>query len=133
MMEYTVDQLVKSIEKDFGFKKELIENPVLRGMWCIDFEVNNIKYHGYTAYAGALPQLVVRGSTSEFYDNHDTPITEEYYNEFIKGRKIVLRHVIDRDTYDWEDTGVFFKSQQEAKEYISQLEKSEDYFYDFVD
>lgn len=42
MTNYTEDQLKESIEKDYGFKKELIKNPVLCGLWHIRFEVADL-------------------------------------------------------------------------------------------
>jgi hypothetical protein len=129
MEKYTEDQLKEVIEKDYGFKKELVMNPVLRGLWQIQFEVNGIKYYGSTPYAGALPQLRIGGYTAKYYDNYDAPVSEEYYIEYIKNKKIVLRHCIGEDC--WEDINIPFQSQEEVKEYISKMDNPNDYSYDF--
>lgn len=131
MTKYTDEQLKESIEKDYGFKKELIKNPVLCGLWHIRFEVNGIKYYGWTAHAGALPQIGIEGYTAKYFDNHDTPITEDYYNRCIKDSKIVLFRYVGKD--DSEDMNIDFSSQEEAKEYISRLDNPKEYYYDFVD
>lgn len=130
MEKYTVDQLKNFIARDYGFKKKLIMNPVLCGLWHIRFEVNGIKYYGSTAFYGALPQLSIEGYTAKYYDNFDTPVTEKYYNDFIKDKIIMLRRYVGEG--DWEDMNVTFGSQKEAKEYISKLDNPTDYFYDFI-
>lgn len=129
-MQYTDEQLKECIEKDYGFKKELIKDPFLCGLWHIRFEVNGIKYYGYTSFAGALPQLNVEGYTYKHYDNHNTPVTDEYYNEHIKDATIVLKRYVGED--DCEDMDVTFESQEKATTYISKLDHPEEYFYDFV-
>lgn len=131
MENFTEEQLKECIEKDYGFKKELIMNPVLSGLWHIHFEVNGIKYYGYTAHSGALPELSVEGYTTKYFDNFDTPVTEEYFNKYIKDAKIILRHY--KGDGAWEDMKKTFESQAEAKEYISKLDNPKDYQYDFVE
>jgi hypothetical protein len=130
MENYTDEQLKEYIERDYGFKKELIKNPELCGLWHLRFVVNGIKYYGYIAYAGALPQLIIEGYTAEYYDNFDTPVTEDYYNRCLKNCEIVLRRYVGED--DCEDMNISFNSQQEAKDYISKLDNPKEYFYDFV-
>lgn len=89
MQEYIEDQLKEIIENTFGFNKDLIENPVQTGLWHVRFEVNGIKYYGWIAHSGALPEIKVEGYTAKHYDFFGTPITEDYYNKFEKGEYIL--------------------------------------------
>lgn len=124
------DDLKKIIEKIFGFKKELIKSVQQCGLWHVRFTVNGIKYYGWIAYHGALPQLFVEGYTSS-YRWHGTPVTEEYYNEYIKGKCIRLQYLHrELEDGDWEWLDEYFSSPEEAEKYISKLEKSEFYTYD---
>lgn len=133
MQKYTEEELKNWVEETYGFKKELIQNPELCGMWFVQFEVNEIQYIGWVSFAGALPQIRCLGEKATYHNNHNTPVTEEYYNEYIKGKRIFLTHCIDRDGGDREKTNVEFKSQEEAEAYIKNLEDFYDYGYDFYD
>ena len=42
IMEYSAEGLKESIERDYGFKRELIQNAELCGLWHIRFQVNEI-------------------------------------------------------------------------------------------
>lgn len=127
----TEEQMINAIERDYGFKRELIKNPRLCGLWHVRFEVNGIEYYGSTPYHGAKPCLSVQGYTAKHYW-HGTPITDEYYEKYIKGEKIEIEHCIDREAGDWERIGIFFDTVEEAEEYILQLSNSKDYSYDLV-
>lgn len=128
-MNYTEKQLKESISKDYGFNLNLIKNPELCGLWHIRFEVNGIKYYGCTCHAGALPQISVDGYTTKHYF-HGTPITDEWYNEFIKDKKIKLLKAIDRENGDWEETDITLDTVEEMEQYINKLPKPENYYYD---
>lgn len=133
MKRPTEEELSESIERDFGFKRDLIQNLVLCGLWAIRFEVQGIKYYGYTVHSGACPQIFVEGNTYLYHDEGGTPVTEEYYNEYIKGGKTRILRVVDSETGEWEDTGIRYSSQKEAEEYLENLENAQDYRYDFLD
>lgn len=115
--------LLDSIEKHYGFKRELIQNPELCGCWFVQFEVNGIKYCGSIPFHGALPQLKVTGYTTKHYNEHGTPVEDWYYNEFINGKQARLLHCVDADAGDWEDTGIRFENQKEAEEYMYLLKE----------
>lgn len=127
----TQEELISAIEKYFGFKKELIKNPIQHGLWHVEFEVNGIKYAGAISFHGALPILSVVGYTTEKY-YHDTPIEDWYYDQFIKGKPIKIIKNIDPDCGEWEDTGIRCKTQEEAKTKISNMLDPEKYWYDIV-
>ncbi len=131
MKQYTIEELQEIIAKDYGFQKELIKNPEVCGLWHIRFEVNGIELYGSTPYAGAAPRLKVTGYTAK-HTWHGGPITDEYYEEVIKGQKLVLRHCIDPDSGDWEELPKFFDTVEEAEEYIAGLDNSEVYDYDIA-
>lgn len=125
-----MDDLKKSIEKLFGFNAELIESAEQCGLWHVRFIVNGIKYYGGVSYHGALPQLSVEGYTSPYYW-HGTPVTAEFYSEFIEGkciRLLDLHRELEDGSWEWMDE--YFSTPQEAEEYISKLEKPESYSYD---
>ena len=126
------EQLKETIEKYYGFKRELIQNPVQCGLWHVRFEVNGIKYYGSQPFYGALPMLNVTGYTAQYYD-HDTPVTDDYYNCYLKDRPIRILYNTDPDSCDWTDTGVRFQTQDAAKEYISKRPDPNRYWYDFLD
>ncbi|MGL6198718.1 MAG: hypothetical protein ACRC3H_07270 [Lachnospiraceae bacterium] len=137
MTNYTGEQLKDIIEQDYGFKRELIINPVLHGLWCVSFEVLGIKYCGSTPFAGALPLLSVAGYAHPYFQNY-IPVTEDYYNDFIKDKRIVLRKFIpyaknDPDNGEWKSTIMEFSSQDEANKYIDQLDNPHFYDYEFID
>lgn len=129
-MRETEEQLISAIEKGYGFQKELIKNPMQHGLWFVSFEVNGIMYCGSIPFAGALPMLKVTGYTTDKYD-HDVPVEDEYYNEFIKGKKIYLRHCTDPESGDWENTDKEFSSQDEAKKWIEEQQDPSMWDYSF--
>ena len=131
-MEYSIDELKKSIERDYGFKKELVQNAELCGLWHVRFQVNGIRYYGCRVHAGAVPQLEVEGNVNPYHDEMGTPVTEEYYNRHIKGHQARLIRFKDKEAGDWEDTGIRFASQEEAEKYIDGLEDGQKYGYDFL-
>lgn len=124
--------LKESIEKYYGFKKELICNVEQTGLWHVHFEVNGIKYYGWIAHAGALPQLKVLGSTNIYYWQ-SVPVTEDFYKECIEGHTIVLQHCINADTGEWENLGITFSTPADADKYIKQLDDPTMYNYDIID
>lgn len=128
MLHYSEEQLKESIHEDYGFEPGLIKNPKLVGLWYIQFEVNGICYTGSMPFSGAVPQLVVDGYTSEYRD-YGTPVTEQYYQENIAGKKVILLYYAEPD---WVRTGKEFSSQEEAEYYIGSLENPELYDYEFV-
>ncbi len=131
-MTYKKDELMETIEKNYGFKKELIQNAELCGLWHVRFQVNGIRYYGWIAYSGAAPQLKVEGNVHPYHDEMGTPVTEEYYNRHIKGHQARLIYFKDKETGDWEDTGIRFAGQEEAEKYIDGLEDGQKYGYDFL-
>lgn len=126
------EELIRSIEKHFGFKKELIQNPIQCGLWHVQFIVNGIKYAGSIAFHGALPMLNIIGYETDHY-YHETPIEDWYYDEFIKGKSVRIIKYIDQDSGEWEDTGIRCINQEEAKKRIGTMSNTEKYGYDFVD
>lgn len=123
------ENLLDIIEKDYGFKKESIKNPEQCGCWFVRFEVNGIKYCGSTPFHGALPQINVTGYTTDHYNEHGSPVEDWYYNEFIKDKKARLRHCVDGETGEWEDTGVRFENQKQAEEYMGSLDEKDLPYY----
>lgn len=126
------EELMEIIENCYGFKKELIKNPEQCGCWFVRFEVNGIKYHGNISFHGALPQLHVIGYATEHYSEYGTPVEDWYYDEFIKGKKARLLHYVyvdDEEDGDWEDTGIEFKDQKQAEEYMHNLAKKDLPYY----
>ena len=123
------EQLLDSIEKHYGFKRELINNPQLCGLWFVDFEVNGIKYLASIPFHGAAPQLRVRGYTTEHYNENGTPVEDWYYNKFIKGKKARLLRCVDEDAGAWEEVGIEFENQEEAQEYMDNLEEKDAPYY----
>lgn len=131
MNNYAEEQLKETIEKEYGFKRELIKEPALCGLWHVRFKVNGIKYYGWTAFSGALPQMAVEGRDAKYYD-HETPVTEAYYEKCIKGRQVRILHAVDPQNGDWEDTEMRCEDQETAKRYIAGLENPDHYCYDFM-
>lgn len=124
--EYLLNRdLLNSIEEKYGFKRELIRNPELCGLWFVRFEVNGIKYIGSIPFHGALPQLKVTGYITEHYNENSTPVEDWYYEEFIKDKQARLLRCIDAEAGDWEDTGIRFKNQEEVEEYMSNLDEND--------
>lgn len=122
-------ELVNGIERFYGFKKELIRNVEQCGLWFVRFTVNNINYCGSISHAGAEPQLAVAGYTYKYYWQ-GTPVTEEYYKEFIEGQTIYLRKCIDAESGEWEWLEKTFKTPEEAEDYIETLDNPAIYGYD---
>lgn len=133
-MKIEKEQLLDSIEKCYGFKRELIKNPHLCGLWFVEFEVNGIKYAASIPFHGAFPQLKVYGYVTEHYNEHGSPVEDWYYDEFIKGKRARLLHCVDAEAGDWEDTGIQFENQKEAQEYMDSLEKKDfpNYLYEMI-
>lgn len=132
MEKYSKTELQELIAKDYGFEKELIENPEVCGLWHVRFEVKEIRYYGSIPYHGAAPRLMVNGYTAK-HTWHGGPITDEYYEEVIKGHKLVLTHCIDLDAGDWEELTNLFDTVDAAEEYIAQLDHPESYSYEIYD
>lgn len=129
MINITEDDLKACIEKDYGFRFDLIKNPVLCGLWCLRFEVNGIKYYGNTFFSGARPTLAVEGYTAKHYYK-ETPITEAYYKEYIQGKKWKLLKIIDAESGDYKDTGKRFNTEKDAQNYIKQQNEPANWYYD---
>ena len=127
----TQEELIESIEKLFGFKKELIKNPEQCGLWHVRFEVNGIRYYGAISFYGALPTIKNDGYVTTHY-YHDTPVEEWYYDEYIKGKEVEILKRIDSESGEWEDTGIRCKSQGEAKTLINEMDSPTQYWYDIV-
>ncbi len=128
-----MNDLKKGIEELFGFKKELIESAELCGLWHARFTVNGIKYYGCVPYHGAVPQLFIDGYTTP-YRWHGTPVTEEYYNKFIKGKHIRLQYVhseLGDGSWEWLDE--YFSTPEEAETYITKLDEPAFYSYDIYE
>lgn len=125
----TEEELLNSIERCYGFKRELIKKPQLCGLWFVNFEVNGIKYQGSIPFHGSLPLLHVNGHVTEHYNENGIPVEDWYYNEYIKGKKARLMHCVDAYAGDWEDIGIQFEGQKEAEEYMERLEKKDAPFY----
>lgn len=125
----TNEELCSSIEKFYGFKRELICNAQLCGLWHVRFTVNNINYYGHIPYHGAEPQLSVTGYEYKYFW-HGSPVTEEYYKEFIEGKRINLQRCIDGEAGEWEFLDKTFNTPGEAEEYIATLDKPSMYSYD---
>lgn len=132
MKEYSKAELQELIAKDYGFERKLIEKPEVCGMWHVRFEVNGIQYYGSTPYYGAASRLMVDGYTAK-HTWHGGPITDEYYEEVIKGHKLVLMHCIDLEAGDWEQLSNLFDTVDEVEEYIAQLDHPESYSYEIYD
>ena len=130
MNNYSEEQLREIIEREYGFKRELIKEPKLCGLWHVRFIVNGIKYYGWTAFYGAVPQIAVEGCTAKYYD-HETPVTESYYEEYIKGKTVRILHAVDPKNGNWEDTGICCEDQETAKRYIAEQKNPDQYYYDF--
>lgn len=128
IMTYKKEELMETIEKNYGFKKELIQNAELCGLWHVRFQVNGIRYYGWIAHSGAIPQLKVEGNVHPYHDEMGTPVTEEYYNRHIKGRQARLLRFKDKDAWNYEDTGIRFACQEEAEKYIDELEDGQNYW-----
>lgn len=134
-MRPTEQELRKHISTIYGFKENLITNPVQCGLWHVRFTVNKIKYYGCISHSGAEPCLFVEGYEYQYYD-HTTPVTEEYYNNYIKDKKIRLLLVHDPSNKEWEegdwkDTGIRFNSLEEYEQYIATKKDNCKYDYDY--
>lgn len=129
------EKILDSIESSYGFKRDLIKNPELCGLWFVNFEVNGIEYRGSIPFHGALPTLHVHGYLTEHYDENGSPVEDWYYEKYIKGKKARLMRCVDADAGEWKDTGIQFKNQKEADEYMQHLEKEElpNYQYEMID
>lgn len=127
------EELLDSIEEKYGFKRELIKNPELHGLWFVSFEVKGIRYNGNISFHGALPQIHVSGYAAEHYNECGTPVEDWYYDEFIKEKKARLLYCADLDG-EWEDTGIRFKDQREAQKYMDNLDKGNisHYMYEMI-
>lgn len=124
------NKLKRDIAELFGFKEELIESAEQCGLWHVRFVVNGIKYYGWVAYNGAVPQLSVEGYVTA-YRWRETPVTEEYYNEFIKEKCIRLQYLyLDSGDGEYEWLNECFSTPEEADAYIAKLEKPNYYTYD---
>lgn len=119
------EDLLDSIEEIYGFKRELIKNPEPCGCWFVRFEVNGILYSGSIPFHGAVPQLRVTGYTAKYHDPHGTPVRDWYYEEYITDKPARLLRCVNLDDGAWEDTGIRFKNQEEAEEYINNLDKKD--------
>lgn len=127
-MKQSETEIKEAIAKTFGFKKELIKNASLCGLWHVRFEVNDIRFYGWIPYHGAVPQISVEGYNTKYYW-HGTPVTEAYYKELIEGKTIRLyRYNATKDDWEWMDKT--FTSPKEAEEYIRGMESPEKYNYD---
>ncbi len=122
-------EVINSIEKIYGFKKELIKNVEICGLWHVRFTVNSMKYYGCITFAGAEPLLEVEGYTYQYYW-HKAPVTEEYYNKFIKGKIISLKRCVDAESGEWEWMEKTFTTEEAAETYIKTLDNSFMYDYD---
>ena len=132
MEKYSKAELQELIAKVYGFERKLIEKPEVCGLWHVRFEVNGIQYYGSIPYYGAAPRLMVDGYTAK-HTWHGGPITDEYYEEVIKGHKLVLMHCIDLEAGDWEQLSNLFDTVDEVEEYIAQLDHPESYSYEIYD
>lgn len=131
MKRYSKKELQEIIARDYGFQKKLIEKPEVCGLWHVRFEVRGIRYYGSTPYHGAAPRLMIDGYAAK-HTWHGGPITDEYYEEVIKGHKLVLTHWIDfnSEVGDWERCPEWFNTVDEAEKYIAELEHPEMYSYE---
>lgn len=129
-----VDDLKRTIEEYFGFKRELIQDVEQCGLWHVRFTVNGIRYYGWVAYHGATPQLSVEGYATKYYW-HKTPVTEEYYKEFIEGHCIRLQHYVNMEAQDgdWEWLNQTFSNPEAAETYIAGLDNPREYTYDIYE
>lgn len=66
----------------------------------------------------------MEGYTAKHHNAHGTPIEDWCYEEFIKGKPARLLRCVDLDAGEWEDTGIKFKNQEEAEEYMNNLDKN---------
>lgn len=129
-MSQSKEDCINAIEKYYGFKKELIKDVEPCGLWQVRFRVNGIKYYGSVSYYGAEPMLTIEGYVTPYYW-HGTPITEEYYNNFIKGNIIRLQYLHrEKEDGSWEWLNETFSTPEEAEAYISTMSNSENYSYD---
>ena len=124
-----LQNVVDTISKYYGFKKELITDIEMCGLWYVKFTVNNIRYYGSVCYYGALPMLSVAGYCHK-YSWHGVPVTEEYYKRHIEGRTLYLRTCVDEDAGEWIWLDVTFKSVEEAEEFIKSRKNPAIYDYD---
>lgn len=129
MKRYSKKELQEIIARDYGFQKELIEKPEVCGLWHVRFEVRGIRYYGSIPYYGAAPRLMINGYTAK-HTWHWGPITDEYYEEVIKGHKLVLTHCVDLEAGGWESCSERFNTVDEAEKYIAGLEHPETYSYE---
>ena len=124
------EKLAELIEQDFGFKKELIEDIREYGIGIVRFTVRGIKYRGWRFQSGVLPQIsvVVEGYTSE-HTWQGCPVTNEFYDTYVKGRKIKIFRCIGEERTN-TDTGIIVGDEEAAIAYINNQLQPEDYFYD---
>lgn len=124
------ERLAELIEQKFGFKKELVEDIREYGLNILQFKVKGIKYRGWTFESGTLPQIsvIVEGYTSE-HTWKDCPVSNEFYDNYVKGRKIKIFRCIGEERTN-TDTKVVVEDEQAAIAYINKQLQPEDYFYD---
>ena len=124
-----IQDVINAIEEYYGFKKELISNVKICGLWHVKFTVNNVNYYGCVSHAGAEPMLMVEGYSYPYYWR-GIPVTEAYYKEFIEGRTIHLEKCIDEESGEWEYQEITFETPEEAEAYIKTLDNPRIYNYD---
>ena len=127
------EKLVEMIERDFGCKKELVEDIRELGTWIFQFTVKGITYRGWIYESGVLPQIsiVVKGYTSE-HTWKGCPVTNEFYDTYVKGRKIRVYKCVGEERTN-TDTGIVVDDEKDAIAYINKQKKPDDYFYDVED
>lgn len=124
------EKIVEMIERDFGFKKELVEDIRELGIGIFQFTVKGIKYRCWRYQTGVLPQIsvVVEGYTSE-HTWQGCPVTNEFYDTYVKGRKIRVYKCVGEERTN-TDTGIAVDDEEAAIDYINKQKNPEDYFYD---
>ena len=122
----------KAISEYYGFKEELIEDVESCGLWHVRFTVNHIKYYGCVCHAGAEPLLSVEGTDYQYWD-HNLPVTEEYYNQFIAGKRMYIRYAVEPDAGEWIRTGDVFVDLCECKAFIQRKPNPDRWDYEYDD
>lgn len=123
-------ELIDSINEFFGFEKDRITDAAQCGLWAASFIVNGIKYVGSVPYYGAKPVLYVVGYDAKTWKG--TPISEEYYNNYIKDKPITILKCIDAEAGDWEPTDIIVSSEAAAIEFC-QEHGQDKYGYDIYE
>lgn len=111
-MQQNQSDLVNTINEFFGFEKDKITDAEQCGLWAARFTVNGIKYMGEVAYYGAKPILNIVGYEAKSWKG--TPITDWYYNEYIKDKPIWIYRWTDQDAGDWERTQITVPTEEAA-------------------